>query len=160
MTLRDADVSDAARIAELTAQLGYGVDTTVAAERLSRFLARTDQRFRVAELDGRTVGWIHTAIEEYLETGAFVVVAGLVVDRDCRGCGVGAALINEAESWARSRGLSIVRLHSSVGRTAAHRFYDRLGYRNIKTQYSFIKILDGASDVAHEQFVPRISDNS
>ena len=114
----------------------------------------------MAELDGRIAGWLHAAIEEYLETGAFVVIAGLVVDRDCRGRGIGAALMNDAEGWARSRGLAIVRLHSSVGRTAAHRFYQRLGYRIIKSQHAFMKILDGTSEARHEQFVPKIFDNS
>ena len=50
----------------------------------------------------------------------------------------------------------MVRLSSTVARTAAHRFYENLGYTKIKTQHSFIKPLDEAAAARVSTFVPRV----
>ena len=44
----------------------------------------------------------------------------------------------------------------SDARAAAHRFYEELGFTNVKTQYSFVKPLDGATADVVRAFVPRI----
>lgn len=154
--VRLARTSDAPDIARLTSQLGYDVPDAEVAARLARILPGAGQRFFVAEHDGRPVGWLHAAITEYVETGRFVVVAGLVVDRGARRTGIGALLMQHAEAWARELGCPVVRLSSSAGRTAAHRFYERLGYTIIKTQFSFAKSLDAAAASNLMTFVPRI----
>ncbi len=156
VTIRLARASDAAEIAELTTQLGYDLTHADAADRLSRILLREDQQFFVADADGRAVGWVHVAFAEYIEAEAFAVIAGLVVDRDHRLLGIGRALMDRAETWAKNRGCAIVRLTSSATRNAAHRFYENLGYANIKTQYSFIKPLDPAAGARVRTFVPRV----
>lgn len=154
--VRAARLSDAEGIAHLTEQLGYEVDGPAVGARLSRILARSDQRFLVAELDGRLVGWVHAIVWEFVETAAFVVIGGLVVDRSLRRKGIGRTLLSKAEEWAVEQGCSVVRLWSSVVRAEAHRFYEQLGYRNIKSQYSFVKSVDpeGRSDFGG--FVPRL----
>jgi GNAT superfamily N-acetyltransferase len=77
------------------------------------------------------------------------------VNRLHRRKGIGRMLMLEAEEWARQRGCSFVRLWSSSVRTASHRFYQQLGYTNIKTQYSFIKSV-GATGQDVRTFVPRV----
>ena len=139
-----------------TAQLGYDIATATVVARLSRILARPDQRFLVAEVDGRVVGWLHAAVSEYVETDVFVVIGGLVVDKSHRRNGIGTMLMGRAEEWAKDQGCSVVRLWSSAARTTAHRFYQQLGYRNLKTQYSFLKSLDGADQEQVSRFVPRV----
>jgi hypothetical protein len=67
-----------------------------------------------------------------------------------------AMLLRQMIDWARQQGCSIVRLWSSAARTHSHRFYERLGYTNIKTQYSFIKSLDAAGHQDVKWFVPRV----
>ena len=156
LTIRVADVSDAPAIAHLTTQLGYDLTERDAADRLSRILIRDDQRFFVADIDSRVVGWVHVLFGEYVDAEAFVVVGGLVVDRNHRRLGIGRALMDRAETWARERGCAVVRLSSSATRDAAHRFYEDLGYTNIKTQYSFIKPLDAAAAARIRSFVPRV----
>ncbi|HSL20141.1 MAG TPA: GNAT family N-acetyltransferase [Vicinamibacterales bacterium] len=158
LSLRVARVSDAADIAQLTGQLGYEVEPQDVAARLSRILARTNQQVFVAEVDGRPAGWLHAALAEYIEAEAFVVIAGLVVDRRLRGKGIGRMLMAEAEDWANKQHCSIVRLWSTSARTAAHEFYRRLGYMHIKTQYSFVKSLDPAGEKRLKAFVPRIEE--
>ena len=110
VSIRVARASDAPEIAELTRQLGYEVETSAVADRLSRILSRPDQEFLVAERDGQPVGWVHVVISEYVETGAFVVIGGLVVDRSYRRTGIGGLLMAHAEEWARKHGCSLVRL--------------------------------------------------
>jgi GNAT superfamily N-acetyltransferase len=155
VTIRPARQSDAAAIATLTKQLGYEVDPAAVGERLSRMLLRDDQQFSIADLDGRPVGWIHMVVTEYVESGAFVVIGGLVVDREHRKQGIGRQLLAHAENWTSQRGCSIVRLWSSSTRTEAHRFYERVGYANIKTQFSFVKRLDGTASLSG--FVPDVT---
>jgi GNAT superfamily N-acetyltransferase len=156
VTIRVARSSDAGEIARLTTQLGYDVTEPEAADRLSRILRRSDQQFFVSELHGRSVGWVHVVLAEYVDADAFVVIGGLVVDRDHRRLGIGRALMGRAEDWAKERGCSMVRLSSSATRAAAHRFYESLGYINIKTQYAFVKPLDPAAAARVGTFVPRV----
>jgi GNAT superfamily N-acetyltransferase len=155
--IRPGRTVDADDIAQLTGHLGYDVSASDVATRLSHILARSDQQFWVAELDGRAVGWLHAAIAEHVDAEPFVVISGLVVDQRQRRKGIGRLLMEHAEEWARKRGYSIVRLSSTSLRTAAHRFYEQLGYRNIKTQYSFAKGLDTAAQERLGRFVPRVN---
>ena len=67
----------------------------------------------------------------------------LVVREGRRGNGIGEQLMRYAEQWAAQRGAACVRLRSNVIRADAHRFYQRLGYRVVKTQLSFEKLLEG-----------------
>jgi len=65
-------------------------------------------------------------------------------------------LLEHAETWAVQKGCRVVRLSSAATRTEAHAFYQRAGYTNIKTQYSFIKPLDEAAAARVSSFVPRV----
>lgn len=117
-TIRAARTSDSAEIAELTTQFGYELTQADAADRRSRILLRDDQQFFVADVNGRAVGgctssgqstWTHN-----------LGLGGLVVDGKHPRLGIGRALMDRAEAWARERGCSVVRLTSSAGRNAAH----------------------------------------
>ncbi len=155
ISVRLARTADADDVARLTTQLGYEVEPSAVASRLGRVLSRPDHQFFIAECDGRVAGWLHALISEYIELEAFVVIGGLVVDRSHRGKGIGRLLMLHAEGWACTQGCSIVRLWSSVSRTAAHVFYQELGYTKIKTQHSFVKSLDLADDDL-KRFIPRV----
>lgn len=157
ISIRPAQIADARSISELTTQLGYDVPPSTVGERLARLVGRSDQQFLVAEMDDDVVGWIHVVTIEYIETGAFGVVGGLVVDRTHRKHGVGRALMARAEDWVRGQGCTLMRLWSSAMRTESHRFYEHLGYANVKTQYTFVKALDPSAREAIRGFVPRVT---
>jgi len=53
-----------------------------------------------------------------------------------------------------------MRLRSSSSRTPAHRFYEGLGYANVKTQYSFVKPLDARGAEIAARLVPRVDAES
>ncbi len=45
------------------------------------------------------------------------------------------------EDQALKNDLTNIRLNSSMSRTAAHNFYEHIGYKHIKDQKKFLKIL-------------------
>jgi GNAT superfamily N-acetyltransferase len=155
--IRLASLDDAAAIAGLTGQLGYVVDVAAVRTRLSRILGRADACFLVAEAGGMPIGWLHASIWDYIELEPFAVVGGLVVDAAHRGRGVGRRLMAEGERWAQAQGCAIVRLWSSTARTEAHRFYERLGYTRVKTQYAFAKSLDPGARDPFKGLTPRVA---
>ena len=96
----------------------------------------------VAEVDGRLVGVADLRVVypggahqglRYGEIGELAVAA------HARGRGVGSALVTAAEAWARERGCATVRVRSNMKRVEARPFYERMGYRVVKTQYVFEK---------------------
>lgn len=155
-TVRAARLSDIDDIVRLTGQLGYDVTASDAVAKLSRILSRQDHQFLIAEAGDQIVGWLHATVTESIESDPFVVIGGLVIDRDHRGQGVGRTLLEHAEGWAKQQGCSIVRVWSSTLRTAAHQFYEHLGYTKVKTQHSFVKPVsaDGLGEI--RRFVPRV----
>jgi GNAT superfamily N-acetyltransferase len=157
ITIRSARLSDAETIAALTTQLGYDAELSTVASRLSRLLARSDQQLLVADDGGRAIGWIHMVITEYVEADAFVVIGGLVVDREYRKQGIGRRLLIRAEEWAAQHGCSLVRLSSNVKRVEAHGFYERAGYANLKTQYAFAKRVGSVGPEALRALVPDVT---
>jgi len=156
MITRTARATDAPAVAALVSQLGYAAAEADVAARLGRVLARSDQQFIVAEAEGRVLGWVHVEMAEYVESGSFAVIGGLVVDREHRRQGIGEALMAEAEAWVRTQGCGVLRLWSSTSRAPAHRFYTALGYRKVKTQYSFVKPLDERGEALAARLVPRV----
>lgn len=141
LTIRDAALADAARIAELSTQLGYPSTTEQVLVRLRTLPQDGTHAVYVAENNDGVVGWVH--VYEHLPVchDRVAEVAGLVVDASCRASGVGKRLMDAAENWAREKGLDTVVLRSNVIREAAHKFYEKLGYSRIKTQHAFRKVL-------------------
>ncbi len=142
LTIRPATLDDAAPLAALCTQLGY----PVAAEDMRRRLAGLlpDGRHAVlvaARPDGRIIGWVHVLAWDLVVEEALAEVAGLVVDEDHRGRGVGRRLLQHAEQWARTHGCRAIHLRANVVRQAAHAFYRRQGYESYKTQLAFRKAL-------------------
>jgi GNAT superfamily N-acetyltransferase len=137
MIVRPAEVRDVPALATLAGELGYPTSVDEMSRRLAALVDR-DAVF-VAEHDGVCVGWIQVSIVEALESGRFAEIRGLVVAEGQRSGGVGAALVRAAEEWARERACPKVRVRSNVVRERTHRFYERLGYRAVKSQKVFDK---------------------
>lgn len=136
-SVRSARSEDAMRLTALMSQLGYEVAAPVLRERLER---RDDLReVLVAESDGSVVGWIGIRVETTFVEGFGADLEGLVVDESVRSRGIGKLLLEAAESWARERGCSEMRVRSNVLRERAHSFYERQGYSTIKAQFNFPK---------------------
>lgn len=140
MLIRSATPADAAALAALSGQLGYPSTPSQIAARLAA-LAEAGDAVRVAEVDGQAAGWIHAGGRRLLESEPYAEIAGLVVDEAHRGQGIGHRLVEAALDWARERGFAEIRVRSNTVRTEAHRFYEGLGFRRIKTQVNFTRTL-------------------
>lgn len=141
-SIRSARLEDAPAIAPLSTELGYPATAAEVAGRLAGILPDATQLVAVAEVAGQVVGWIHAACYLTVEVGATVEIRGLVVGEGKRSAGLGRALVEHAEGWARRRGVPVIRVRSNVVRAGAHAFYARLGYAPVKTQHVFSKRLD------------------
>jgi GNAT superfamily N-acetyltransferase len=135
-------MDDAGSIAGLSGQLGYPSSVARVRQRLRNLLADGGHAIWVAENGaGAIAGWIHVFVKQLLESDREIEIGGLVVDQIFRGQGAGKALVERAERWARSRRLKSVYVRSNVVRKEAHIFYQKLGYKIIKTQTAFRKTL-------------------
>ena len=142
IALRRARGEDAAALAELATQLGYPTTADQVQRRLADLEAHDFGAVFVAELPGRgVVGWIHVHPARLLEMEPFADLGGLVVADGSRGMGIGAALLQMAENWARGQGFAALFVRSNVIRGEAHRFYEKQGYRVEKQQKMFRKDL-------------------
>jgi len=129
-------------MARLATQLGYPSTAAEVRRRLGRILKQPGHAVFVAEKsDVGVVGWAHVFVHALVESDTFAEVGGLIVDERERGQGIGKGLMARVESWARARGARNVSLRSNIIRKDAHAFYEKLGYRIIKTQLAFRKSL-------------------
>jgi GNAT superfamily N-acetyltransferase len=103
--------------------------------RLERLLAHDGQAF-VA--DGKT-GLLGVAtvqvVWSLVEDAPRALLTALVVREDIRGQGVGRALVERVEAWARERGAARVVVTTALRRAGAHAFYERLGFKFTGRRY-------------------------
>ena len=133
--------ADAGDVARLCGQLGYPTTAEAVAARFLHIARRRDQAVLVAESGGRPIGWVHVGLHRTLESDPMAEILGLVIDGSARRRGIGAMLMSEAERWAEDLGCATVRVRSRIAREGAHAFYERSGYRRVKTQHVFEKAL-------------------
>jgi len=94
---------------------------------------RREAHLLVAVIDGRVVGTVTlaepgTPFANDARPGE-LEVRMLATSEDARGRGVAAALMGAAEDRARALGMAAVVLSTDPGMDAAHRLYERRGYR-------------------------------
>lgn len=141
VSIRAIEAADAQAAASLCAELGYPIDEASMRARIERLLASSAHGVFVACDNDRVVGWIHVASVDHMQSEPRAEIGGLVVTTAARGAGIGARLVERAESWARSAGLPTILVRSQIARDDAHRFYLREGYARTKTSAVFTKRL-------------------
>ena len=127
--VREATPEVLAALSRLLPQLNPSLPVPDMA-RLERLVADPDVTLLLA-IDGEAIVGTTTVI---VYTTPFWIKARLddvVVDAVARGKGVGEALVAEALAVGRERGAQVAELQSGRGpnREAAHRLYERLGFR-------------------------------
>jgi GNAT superfamily N-acetyltransferase len=142
VAIRYALPKDAARIADLSGQLGYPASAEDIGQRLRMLKPLSRHAVFVAiNSEGNLIGWLHVSVTPLLETALRAEVNGLVVDEHRRSLGAGAQLLDAAEKWARAKRCLSMSVRSNVIRDGAHAFYLRNGYEHYKTQKAFRKTL-------------------
>jgi ribosomal protein S18 acetylase RimI-like enzyme len=106
-------------------------------EFFAEYLARDDAALFVAEQDGTIAGVVEVEVREAPDTPLHVPrrygeVSTVVVRGVLRGRGIGRALMEAAERWARERGLDSLQLTVYEFNQAARDLYERLGYTTLR----------------------------
>ena len=142
LTIRVAEMNDAAALAPLMCELGYGTTKSEMQMRLQRIA--TDERYRtfVAVCGGKVCGMIGTlTYPSYEHNDLSGRIVSLVILRMMRRRGIGRALIATAEKDFAQRGIRRVALNTRLAREDAHKFYESLGYE--RNGWRFVKQLSG-----------------
>jgi GNAT superfamily N-acetyltransferase len=143
MKVRPATAADSAQISVLCAQLGYPASSEQVAQRIDAIQHQDDHALLVAQGPDRDLlGWIHIFLRPLVVTELEAELGGLIVDERYREQGIGKHLIRHAEAWSTRKGCQALRLRSNIIRKDAHVFYERIGYRKIKTSWVFRKELE------------------
>ena len=129
-------------VAELAAQLGYPLATSVISDSLSQLLNDRDEEVVVAVSESKVVAWIHFGRTVCLESKPFAEIRGLVVDEKFHGQGIGKSLVEKAKQWAIEKGVGKLRVRTQMKRAEAHEFYRRLGFSETKTQKVFDMMIE------------------
>lgn len=126
--IRLARLDDSTSIAGLLSELGYPAKTQDVTDRMSKLNAATNAKF-VAENNYIVIGFISICLFPMIHaTGLMGKVIGLVVTEKFRGLGVGKALLNAAELFAKNNGAIRIEIISGNHRSEAHQFYRKQGY--------------------------------
>jgi GNAT superfamily N-acetyltransferase len=136
-TIREAAPADEPALAALLGQLGYPAAPGAVRGRLAGLLGRDDYAVYLAELDGAPCGLGCAHVLPVLHSDApLALITALVVDEEARGSGVGRALVERLETFARSQHCGRIIVTTASQRAGAHAFYDRLGYDYTGRRYA------------------------
>lgn len=145
LQIRVAQPADIAAIVALFADDGIGGhgDTTDDAAlpeyqaAFARISASPNETLYVAEQNGEVVGTFQTMLTTTM-TGrgsSSLIIEAVQTRADCRGQGIGAAMIAFCLEKAKEQGCRQAQLTSNAARLDAHRFYERLGFQ--KSHFGF-----------------------
>ncbi|MGW4396736.1 N-acetyltransferase family protein [Amycolatopsis nivea] len=136
MTVRRARADDVEAIVQMLADDQLGATRDSPAD-LEPYL----QAFKTIDADQHQLLVVATSDDRPIATLQLTIIPGLArrgalrgqieavrVHRDHRSSGTGAQLVQWAIDESRRRGCNLVQLTSDTTRTAAHRFYERLGF--------------------------------
>lgn len=121
--------------------LGYSFPPDATEQKIRRALASGRDFIAVAECENRVIGYIHAVDYDVLYAPPYKDILALAVSIEHQCSGVGRALLDAVERWARESGAQGIRLVSAAARTGAHEFYKRCGYRYSKAQYNLKKTI-------------------
>lgn len=141
-TIRECKSTDAPAICALNREeLGYDYPLEETAKKLEAILKSKSDRIFVAEAENTVIGYVHACNYDVLYAPHMKNIMGIAVRHAYRRQGVGKALLEQTEAWARKTNAKGIRLVSGSTRKEAHAFYRRLGYSGGREQLNFKKYL-------------------
>ncbi|SMF80855.1 N-acetylglutamate synthase, GNAT family [Paenibacillus uliginis N3/975] len=131
LNIRFYEEKDLEDLAALMADLGYPTDREQMGRRMKRIMEESSYFTFVAVKDNRVVGMIgcREAVG-YEFDDCSVQINALVTKQEVQGQGIGRALLQNVEQWAKERGAKGLFLTSGnkPERKYAHEFYQQLGF--------------------------------
>lgn len=95
-----------------------------------------DEALFVAELDGQPAGCAYlVTLVDYFNERPHAHLSVLAVTAEAEGKGVGSALLDRAEAWARERGSDRLTLSALVTNSRARALYERRGFSGEYIRY-------------------------
>lgn len=150
INIRQATPDDALALLQLYAQPDYDNGQVLSEEGARTILLKAEKypfyKFYIGEREGCPLGTYALLVMENIgHMGSpSAIVESVAVAPDAQGYGVGHALMVHALSMAAAQGCYKLALSSNIRRTAAHAFYDRLGF--LRHGISFVVPLAGKVD--------------
>lgn len=128
--VRRARPEDAESVRSLYRQLLGSSNYRVLPEQIQELQDCENSLLLVAEVAGRVCGTLLLSLcaDVMYARQPFAVIENVVVDQGFRKCGIGAALLEQAESFYRQSQCSKMMLLSFNGRVEAHRFFESQGF--------------------------------
>ncbi len=121
--IRSAEISDASKIADLLAQLGYVASPTLVVHKITVLARNPNDLILVAENEDIIAGVISFHVTELFHAaGRIERTTALVIASDKRGEGIGELLTEAAEAFFRSTGC--VRAEDRSHKLLLYRSYD------------------------------------
>ncbi len=140
LTMRIASENDISDIRALLADDYLGKTREVdGAESLEKYVnafaaiqASPDNELWVGEIDGEIVGTYQVTYIPYLSRGGNLrcLIEAVRTQSNRRGQGIGKQMMEFALEQAKQRGCGMAQLTTDKSRADAHRFYERLGFKN------------------------------
>lgn len=140
MNVREASINDAKAIHRINSdslEYDFPLDETI--KQVAKILSLPNSKLFVACKGELVVGYIQMSDYENTYHQSLKNVITLAVDNQYQHLGIGSALLETAEKWAKSEGSLGIRLVSGFERESAHQFYEKHGYQIRKKEINYIK---------------------
>ena len=139
-TIRNAQLDDAAAIALLNRTgLGYSYPAPETQKRLQAILEDPNQHIAVALEGARLVGYAHAEVYDITFAPRIVNIQSIAVHSDSRRQGIGKALMEHIEQWAKQVQAAGVRSIAGGHRKGTYAFYESCGFRSVSRNVSYQK---------------------
>lgn len=134
---RKAETFDIPKLNPLLAQLSEGLaEPAKMAEKMKKLAKNDDCYLLVAEDTdtGALLGSLLGVVFEDIcgDCKPILLVENVVVEETARRSGVGRGMFDFIEGWGREKDCHYCILVSGMQRTVAHKFYDAIGYSEVK----------------------------
>lgn len=132
--IRQAEPKDRATLEELYRILMPDDDRIqVVEERIEQIRGDANNFIFVCERDGRVLGTalLHLCLDPMYGFRPFAVIENVIVDPYSQAGGVGRELLTHIEQCCREANCTEILIMSSLHRTEAHSFFEKLGFQQV-----------------------------
>lgn len=138
LKIREAVLSDSQGLAHIVGEFNYPASSKSMRKRMEKITTDPSYLTLIAERNGSIIGLLGMHMEySYVSDENTGRIIAMVVHSDERNQGIGRKLLQEAETWALEKEISVIVLNSGnrEERRIAHMFYEKNGYKAKSTGF-------------------------